>query len=176
VTKELGLEGTEGVAIRQGDLWAWVVSFLVILSLHIGIVVFVTLAIASFVYALAFALADISIGVQAVAWSFTVVSLILWGILVQKQVEGFHPRAIRGIGHVVVATSGCELGELAADIGTGLFGLAQIGPVVWSLLSRDSVPARAMLVTAFVGGMFAVLGFGSLALRLLLRRRRLGAH
>jgi hypothetical protein len=158
--------------VRQGDLWAWTVSFVVALGLHVGIVLFTTLSIILGIYALASALVDISWGVRAVAWVFTVVSLTLWGWLIKQQARGFRPHEIRGLGKVAIDTSGCERGEIAADIGAVLIGLAQTGPLLVSLITGDSMPERTQVVTVLVGGLFVTVGGGALILRLWVRRQR----
>jgi hypothetical protein len=159
--------------IRQGDLWAWTVSFVVTLGLHVGIVLFTTLSIGLGIYALASALIDIPWGVRAVAWIFTVVSLTLWGRLVKQQAQGFRPHTIRGLGKVIVATSGCEWGEIGGDIGAVLIGLTQISPSLAPLLTGGPMPERTQVLTALIGGLFAAIGIGALALRLWLRYRRI---
>jgi hypothetical protein len=160
--------------IHQGDWWAWAVSFLVTLALHVGIVVFTTLSIALAIYALASGFTDVSSGVRIIAWFFTILSLILWGRLIKQQTQGFRPHVIRGLGRSTVATTGCDWGEIAGDIGAALIGIAQIAPLSISLIVQNWVPDLTRVLTALVGGVFLTLGCGSLIARLLLRRRRLG--
>jgi hypothetical protein len=158
---------------RQGDLWAWTVGFVVTFGLHVGIVVFTTLWIALAIYSLAtFLLATTSWDIRAVVWLFTVVSLFVWARLVKQQIQNFGPHVIRGPGRVHVITSGCEWGEIAADLGTGLVGLAQIVPLFVSLFTGNAIPERTQVLTAWVGGLFLVLGTSSLGYRLWLRRHQ----
>ena len=152
--------------LRQGDLWAWMVSFVVTLGLDVGIVLFVALSVASVIYALAASVAETFSGIRAIAWLFAVISLLVWAWLVKQQIEGFRPHIIRGLGRVNVGTSGCDWGEIAADLGAVLIGLAQVIPV---LISWSGLGAR--VVTAVSGGLFMILGGCSLAFRLWLRRR-----
>jgi hypothetical protein len=147
------------------------VSFTVTIGLHVGIVLFTTLWFALAIYALATTLAATTLAIQGIAWLFTVISLLIWGRLVKQQILGYRPHTIRGLGRVAIATSGCEWGEIAADMGAGLIGLAQIVPLVVSLLGKNAVPERVQVITALVGGLFVALGGSSLGLRLWLRRR-----
>jgi hypothetical protein len=149
-----------------------VVSFIVTIGLHVGIVLFITLSVALVLYALASAFADTSWGVRAITWVCVVVSLAIWGGLVKQQAKRFRPHVIRGLGKVVVSTSGCEWGEIAADAGAGLIGLAQIIPLLLSLLTTGPLPERMQIITALLGTLFIVVGWGSLVLRLWLHRRR----
>ena len=160
--------------LRQGDLWAWMVSFVVTLGLHVGIVLFIALSVASVIYALAASLADPVSGIRAIAWLFAVISLLVWARLVKQQVGGFRPHIIRGLGRVNVGTSGCDWGEIAADLGAALIGLAQVIPLLisWSGLGASAGGTRVL--TAVSGGLFMILGGCSLAFRL--RRRRESAH
>jgi len=158
------------IETRQGDLWAWAVGFVVTLGLHVGIVVFTTLWIALSIYSLAALLTTTSWDIRGIVWLFTVVSLLVWARLVKQQIQGFRPHVIRGPGRVHVITSGCEWGEIAADLGTGLVGLAQIVPLYVSLLTNNAIPERTQVLTAWVGGLFLVLGTSSLGYRLWLRR------
>jgi magnesium-transporting ATPase (P-type) len=157
---------------RQEDLWAWAVGFVITLGLHVAIVVFTTLWVALAIYSLATTVATTSLGIQGIAWLFTVISLLVWARLVKQQILGFRPHTIRGLGRVNVVTSGCEWGEIAADLGAGLIGLAQIVPLVVSVLGGSAMPERTQVLTALVGGLFVVLGGSSLGLRLWLRRRQ----
>jgi hypothetical protein len=155
---------------RQGDLWAWAVGFIVTLGLHVGIVVFTALWIALAIYSLAASLATTSWDIRGIAWLFTVISLLVWARLVKQQIQSFRPHVIRGPGRVHVITSGCEWGEIAADLGTGLIGLAQIVPLLVSLLTGNTIPERTQVLTALVGSLFLVLGSSSLGYRFWLRR------
>jgi hypothetical protein len=157
---------------RQEDLWAWTVGFVITLGLHVGIVVFTTLWVALAIYSLAATVATTSLDIQGIAWLFTVISLFIWARLVKQQIQGFRPHTIRGLGRIIVVTSGCEWGEIAADLGTGLIGLAQIVPLVTSMLGGNAMPEQTQVLTALVGGLFVVLGGSSLGLRLWLRRRQ----
>ena len=156
---------------RSGDLWAWAVAFVITFGLHVGIVVFTTLWVALAIYSIAATLTITSLGIRAVAWLFTVISLLVWARLVKQQVAGFRPHTIRGLGRVDVTTSGTGRGQIAADLGAGLIGLAQIVPLVISLLGGNVMPQQTQVLTALVGGLFVVLGGGSLGMRLWLRRR-----
>jgi hypothetical protein len=159
--------------IRQGDLWASLVTFTVTLSLHIGIVLFISLALALAVYALASTIGNAPTGVSVIAWCFTVLTLIVWGIVVKLQARGFRPHAIHGIGRIVVATSGCERGEIAADIGAGLIGIANLGPLLHALITKSHPPDSITTSAALIGALLAAVGWGSLVLRMILHRRRL---
>jgi hypothetical protein len=157
---------------QAGDLWAWAVAFVTTLGLHVGIVVFTTLWVALAIYSLAATLAITSLGIRAIAWLFTVISLLVWARLAKQQVIGFRPHVIRGLGRIDVVTSGTGRGQIAADLGAGLIGLAQIVPLVISVLGGNAMPQQTQVLTAMVGSLFVVLGGGSLAMRLWLRRRR----
>jgi hypothetical protein len=121
--------------IHQHDLLAWTVSFVVTLGLHVGVVLFILLTIALFAYALAATLGGVPSGIQAITWFATVVSLIIWSVLVKQQARTFRPHVIRGIGRAIIATSGCGRGEIAADTLAALIGLAEIIPGTLSLSS-----------------------------------------
>ena len=157
--------------IHQHDLWAWTVSFVITLGLHVGIVGFAALALASATYALASGVATTLSGVQAIAAAFTVLSLLQWAFLVKQLARGFRPRTWHGLGRLTIATTGSEWGEIAADLGTVLIGLSQVIPLIVTL-SRDQVTPEAyqILLTA-VGMLFIALGTSALVLRLWLRRR-----
>ena len=159
--------------VRQGGLWAWLVSFTVSIGLHVGVVLFVALSVALFIYAVTLALGGVSTGVHLVTWFFAVVSLAVWALLVQMLVQSFRPHAIRGLGSIVVATTGCDWGEIAADVGAGLLGLAQLVPLLWVAVAQRAPLQVPVVLTALSGGLFTVIGWGSLGLRLWLRRRRL---
>jgi len=151
---------------RQNELWVWTVAFVVTLGLHIGIVLFVTLSAAVAFYAIAATLANIAPGIQVLSWILTIISLLAWAQLVKAQARGLRPHLIRGLGKEPIATSGRGRGEIAADLGTALIGLAQIAPLVVTELRDKAVPDRLHVLTAFVGGLLLILGLGSLALRL----------
>ena len=158
--------------IHQHDLWAWTVTFVVTLGLHVGIVGFAALALASATYALGSAVATTQSGVQAIALAFTILSLLLWAFLVKQLARGFRPRTWHGLGQMTVATTGCEWGEIAADLGTVLIGLSQVIPLI-AALSRDQVaPETYQILLAVVGALFIALGISALATRLWLRRQR----
>ena len=165
------MDGTdENATVRKDDLWAWTVSFVVTLGLHIGIVLFIALSAAMAIYVIAITLSDTS-GIQILAWISIVLSLLIWASLVKLQVRGLGPHLIRGLGEPI-ATSGCSRGEIAADIGTALIGLAQIIPLIVTLVCNKAVPAKIHFLTALAGGLLLILGVGSLALRLRLRHAR----
>jgi len=172
------LEGTEqSIPVRQGDLWAWIVSFVVNLSLDVGIVLFASLAAASFIYALATGLAPLPGGIRAIPWSVTVLSLIVLTLLVKRYVRGFRPYTIHGIGRIAIKTTGCEWGEIAADVGAGLIGLSQAGPLIWALIADRTVRDASVSLVALFTGLFLVIGWGSLCVRLrLCGRRTAGDH
>jgi hypothetical protein len=142
------------------------VVFVVTLGLHIGIVLFVTLTAALAIYAAAATLANMTSGIQVLAWMLTVISLAIWAQLVKAQARGLRPHIIRGLGKELIATSGCERGEIAADLGTALIGLAQIVPPFVTRLRDEAVPERLYVLTALIGGLLMILGLGSLTLRL----------
>jgi hypothetical protein len=157
---------------RAGHFWGWAVAFVTTLGLHVGIVVFTTLWVALAIYSIAATLATTSLGIRVVAWLFTVISLLVWARLAKQQVAGFRPHVIRGLGRIDVTASGTGRGQIAADLGAGLIGLAQIVPLVLSVLGGNAMPQRTQVLTALVGGLFVVLGGGSLVMRLRLRRRQ----
>ena len=158
--------------IREGDLWAWSVSFVVTFGLHVGIVLFASLAAALGLYALTASFANLPIDQNILLWLFVVVSLTVWGMLIKVQVGWFRPHTIHGLGQVTIATSGSDRGEIAADIGAVLIGLAQIGPLVTALLTGGDIPNPMLVVTSISGGLFLAIGAGALIIRLWLRRRR----
>lgn len=163
--------------MREQDLLAWIVSFVVTLGLHVGIALFLTLAIALVLYALASAFADTQWGVRVVTWTGIVVSLTIWAALIKQQARGFRPHTIPGLGRIVIKTSGCEWGEIAGDIGSGLLGLAQFIPVLTALLVEGRAPERTEVFAALIGSFLAAAGWGSLGMRTWLhRRRRAGAE
>jgi hypothetical protein len=153
-------------------LWAWTVSFTVTIGLHVGIVVFTTLWFALAIYALAITVTETTLALRGIAWLFTVISLLIWAMLVKQLVQGYRPHTIRGLGRVAVVTTGCEWGEIAADTGTGLIGLAQIIPLAVSVIGGDTMPERVQMFAALIGGLFVALGCGSLGLRLWLRHHQ----
>ena len=157
--------------IHQHDLWAWTVSFVITLGLHVGIVGFAALALASATYALASAIVTTLSGVQAIALAFTVLSLLQWAILVKQLARGFRPRTWHGLGQLTIATTGCEWGEIAADLGTVLIGLSQVIPLIVTLSRDQATPAAYQVLLAIVGMLFIALGTSALALRLWLRKR-----
>jgi hypothetical protein len=137
-----------------------------------GIALFLTLAIALVLYALASAFVVTHWGVRAVAWIGIVVSLTIWAALVKQQARGFRPHTLRGLGRIVVRSSGCEWGEITGDIGSGLLGLAQSIPALAALLVDGRAPLRTEVFTALIGGVLAAVGWGSLGIRTWLHRRR----
>jgi hypothetical protein len=162
--------------IREEDLLAWIVSFVVTLGLHVGIALFLTLAIALVLYALASAFAGAHWGVRVVTGIGIVVSLTIWAALIKQQARGFRPHTIRGLGRIVIKTSGYEWGEIAGDIGSGLLGLGQSIPVLTALLVDGRAPERTEVFAALIGSFLAAVGWGSFGIRTWLhRRRRAGA-
>ena len=158
--------------IHQHDIWAWTVIFVVTLGLHVGIVSFAALALASATYALASAVATALSGIQAIALAFTVLSLLLWAFLVKQLARGFRPRTWHSLGQMTVATTGCEWGEIAADLGTILIGLSQVIPLIAALSRDQATPETYQILLAVVGALFIALGISALALRLWLRHQR----
>ncbi len=159
--------------IHQHDLWAWTVTFVITLGLHVGIVGFAALALASATYALGSAIASTLSGIQAIALAFTVLSLLQWAFLVKQLARGFRPRTWHGLGQMTIATTGCERGEIAADLGTALIGLSQVIPLIVTLSREQVSPEPHQVLLSIVGALFIALGIGALALRLWLRRQRL---
>jgi len=158
--------------IHQHDLWAWTVTFVITLGLHVGIVGFAALALASAAYALASAVATTWSGVQATTLAFTVLSLVLWAFLVKQLARGFRPRTWHGLGQMTIATTGCERGEIAADLGTILIGLSQVIPLIVTLYRDQATPETNQVLLAVVGALFIALGSSTIVLRLWLRRQR----
>lgn len=158
--------------IHQQDLWAWTVIFVVTLGLHVGIVGFAALALASAAYALASAVVTTLHGVQAIALAFTAISILLWAFLVKQLARGFRPRTWHGLGQITISTTGCERGEVAADLGTVLIGLSQVIPLIGTLYRDQAPPQAYQMLLAVVGALFIALGISALALRLWLRRQR----
>jgi len=158
--------------IHQHDPWAWAVTFVITLGLHVGIVGFAALALASAAYAIASAVATTLSGIQVIALAFTVLSLLLWAFLVKQLARGFRPRTWHGLGQITVASTGCEWGEIAADLGIVLVGLSQVIPVIVTLSRDQASPKTYQVLLAVIGALFITLGISALALRLWLRRQR----
>lgn len=159
--------------IREHDLWAGVVSFVVTLGLHIGVVLFVSLSAALVVYAITAGFDEAARGQIWLLWPLVAVSLVVLGLLLKQEVQGFRAHMIRGLGSVVVASTGSGVGEIGADISTALIGLAQFMPLIAMQLTQDEIP-RSMLLSVLVAGPLLVLtGAISLGVRLWLRYRRM---
>jgi hypothetical protein len=148
------------------------VTFVITVGLHVGIVGFAALALASAAYALASAVATTWSGVQATALAFTVLSLVLWAFLVKQLARGFRPRTWHRLGQMTIVTTGCERGEIAADLGTTLIGLSQVIPLLVTLYRDQATPETHQILMAVVGALFIALGISTLAVRLWLRRQR----
>jgi hypothetical protein len=157
---------------RCADPWAWAVSFVVTLGLHVGIVGFTALSLAAAAYALAATSADISSGIGIVAWLFLALSVFVWARLVKQQVRGFRPHLIRGLGRIRVATTGYDWGEIAADLSATAIGVIQLIPLISYLVTDLPLAEPTRLLTGLLGGLFLALGSASLALRVWLRFHR----
>ncbi len=157
--------------VRENDLWAWLVSFVLTFGVHVGIVLFASLAVALSIYALTGSLGDMVVVLLGFLGALIVVSLTVLGVLVNVQVRWFRPHQIRGVGRVVVATSGVGAGELAADVCAGLVGVVQGIPALVALIMGKPVSRWTLLPNLMSGGLFFAIGCGALALRLRLRSR-----
>lgn len=158
--------------VHQGDLWAWAVAFVVTIGEHVGIVLFAVLSAALSIYALTAGFAGLIWWQLAFLAVLIVLSLTVWGLLVKQLVFGFRSHEIRGLGSLVVATSGVGVGELGADVGAGLIGLWQTVPCWSALLAHGRVDDSMKVLAAMVGGLFVLLGGSSLGFRLWVRHRR----
>ncbi|MBN1937292.1 MAG: hypothetical protein JW934_21715 [Anaerolineae bacterium] len=158
--------------IREHDLWAGVVSFVVTLGLHIGVVLFISLSGALMVYAITASFDETTRGQVWLLWPLAVISLTVLGLLLKQEVRGFRTHLINGLGSVAVSSTGLGVGEIGADISTVLLGLAQLMPLAVVYLADGEIP-RSMLLSVFVVGTLLVLvGVSSLSIRLWLRYRR----
>ena len=155
--------------IHEGDLWTWLVSFVVTCGLHVGIVLFAGLSAALSIYALTGSWGGVTITQLGLLGLLIILSLTIWGALIQHQVRGFRPRTIRGLGNVVVVTTGREFGEFAADILIGVVGLIQM--LFWMTIFLTGEPFSNLLPALLIAGLFVLVGFASLGFRLWLRRR-----
>ncbi|MBN1583862.1 MAG: hypothetical protein JXA89_24355 [Anaerolineae bacterium] len=150
--------------IHEGDLWAWLVSFVVTCGLHVGIVLFAGLSAALGIYALTGSWGGVSMTQLGLLGLLTILALSIWGALIQYQVRGFRPHTIRGLGNVVVVTTGRELGEFAADILIAVVGVILMSSWVIALVTGD--PFSGLLPTLLIAGLFVLVGFVSFGCRL----------
>ena len=155
--------------IHEGDLWAWLVSFVVTLGLHVGIVLFAGLSTALSIYALTGSWGGVTVTQLGLLGLLIILSLTIWGVLIQHQVRGFRPRTIRGVGSVVVVTTGREFGEFAADLCTGVVGLSQM--LSWIVVFLAGEAISNLFPALAIAGLFVLDGFASFGFRLWLRRR-----
>jgi hypothetical protein len=144
----------------------------VTLGLHVGIVLFAGLSAALSIYALTGYWGGVTMTQLGLLGLLIVVSLTIWGILVQQYVRGFRTRTIRGPGNAVVVTTGREFGELGADLAAGLFGLVQAFSASMAAIQQRSV--TSVVAALPVAILFTLIGFGSFGIRLWLRRRNSG--
>ena len=155
--------------IHEGDLWAWLVSFVVTCGLHVGIVLFAGLSAALGIYALTGSWGGVPITQLGLLGLLIILSLTIWGVLIQQQVRGFYSRTIRGLGSVVVVTTGRERGEFAADILIGVVGLLLM--FSWGMAVVTGEPFPNLFPTGVAAGLFVLVGLVSFGFRLWLRRR-----
>jgi hypothetical protein len=158
--------------IHENDRWAWAVTFVVTLGLHVGIVLFASLSIALCIYALTVRFGETTTTPLVLLWLLIIVSLAVWGMLIDQHVRGFRPHAISGLGKLVVITSGLRAGELSADLAVGLFGLLQLIPFLFVSSIGKNIPRPILIASSLVGGLFLLDGLGSLGIRLWIRRQK----
>ncbi len=158
--------------VQERDMWAGVVRFVITLGLHIGVVLFASLSLALMLYAITAGFDEMTQGQVWLLWPLAAVSLAALGVLLKQEVRGFRTHVIRGLGSLLVSSSGYSVSEVGADISCTLLGLAQFVPLVTAWLNSDEVP-RSMWLSVLVGGTLLVLtGAISLSVRVWLHCRR----